>query len=147
MQILPDSRSTTAKCDPVRLRLYLMDFEITNAPLFQQYLSDQELETCINWALDDFNESIPILEYKFTLLDFPLPKLLLRGAALEAMNLTLMKEMRGEMQYQDGGVSNAIYYKSQQFMGIRSTISQEYEQSKMKTKRQMNLENCYGGIN
>ena len=147
MQIFPDTNSTTPKCDPVRLRLYLMDFEVTNAPLFQQYLSDKELETCIQWAVDDFNETTPIFEYKLTVKDFPLPKLLLKGAALEAMNLTLMKEMRGEMQYQDCGISNSIYYKSQQFMSIRSTLSQEYEQSKMRNKRQMNLESCYGGIN
>ena len=90
MQIFPDTNSTTPKCDPVRLRLYLMDFEVTNAPLFQQYLSDKELETCIQWAVDDFNETTPIFEYKLTVKDFPLPKLLLKGAALEAMNLTLL---------------------------------------------------------
>ena len=146
MEILSDTNSTTPKCDAIRLRLYLMDFDTANAPLFQEYLSDADLEKCIQWAVDDFNESPPIFMDRYTVNSYPLPKLLLKGAAVEAMNLTVMRELRGEMQYQDGGVSNAIYYKSQPFMSVKSNLSQDYEQLKMRTKRHINLENCYGGI-
>lgn len=129
------------------VRVHMMDYEEINQPLFIRYLEDTDLDTCIESAIDDFNETPPILYRKYTLYDFPFKRLLLDGAIVRAFKLTVYKELRGEMQYNDGGIQASVYYKSPQFIALRQELEQKYENDKARRKRHLNIENCYGGTN
>jgi hypothetical protein len=117
------------------VRHLLEDYDTTNMPLFSIMLEDPDLQKCIDLAVDDFNESPPILYRKYTIYDFPYKRLLLDGAVVEALKLTALKELRGEMQYSDGGISSTVYYKQPQFTAIRQESEQKYEQDKLRRRK------------
>ena len=129
-----------------QVRLKIMDFDSENAPLYMQYLTDENLQTCITETIEDFNETPPIFRYGYTLEDFPAKDLLLIGSAKKAMELTAMKELRREMSYDDGGIQSNLFYKNPQFRQVISELNADYENKKTRIKRQINLEKCYGGI-
>lgn len=129
------------------VRLYLMDFEDVNIPLMIAYLKNEDIQKCIDETVHDFNETPPILYRKYTLEDFPFKKLLLDGSVVEALKLTVLKELRGEMQYNDGGIASSVYYKSPQFTALRQEYEQKYEIDKQRRKKHLNIEMCYGGTN
>lgn len=129
--------------DDVRHRL--MDYEDVNMPLFNRVLEDTDLQKCIDISVDDFNGTPPILYRQYTGDDFPYKRLLLDGAVVEALKLTALKELRGEMQYSDGGVQSSIYYKNPQFSALRQEAEQKYEQDKVRRKKHLNIQACYGG--
>lgn len=135
-----------SKVRPENVRWKIMDFDAENAPLYEQYLSEEDLWKCIEEALDDFNETPPMFRYDYTLADFPKKNTLLIGAALLAMKITVMKEIRREMQYDDGGISSSVYYKTPAYQQLVAGLDQEYQQSKQRIKRQINAERCYRGM-
>ena len=128
------------------LQLYLEDTVAANMPLQISYLSPSELTFCLELTVADYNETPPIFFQQYTLDTFPYRKLLLLGAAVEALHLTAMKELRGEMTYSDGGVSSTVYYKTPQFTQLKLQLQQEYKELKLRTKRQVNLKNGFGGM-
>ena len=127
------------------VRLQLMDYDNVNQPLLNQILSDAELQDSIEYAIDEFNETPPILTRKYTIEDFPFPKVLLNGIVSHCLGLTALKELRGEMQYNDGGISSTISYKFPQFTSLRQELSAKYAQDSTRCKRHLNINNCYGG--
>ena len=139
--------ATTPVITPVDVRQKLLDYEDVNIPLYTKYLEDADLDNCIATSVDDFNGTPPMLYRQYTLEDFPFKKLLLDGAVLEAMKLTALKELRAEMQYSDGGQQSSVYYKSPQFTALRQEMEQKYEQDKLRRKRHLNIQACYGGAN
>lgn len=131
---------------PEKVRWKIMDFDFVNAPLYERYLTDEDLWQCLDETVDDFNETPPMFMYPYTLADFPKKNLLLEGAALKAMKLTAMKEMRGEMQYDDGGIQSNLYYKTPMYSQVAGEMTQSYENSKRRIKKQMNLSRCFKGV-
>lgn len=127
------------------LKAALADSPEYNQPLGNSYLNNTELNNAIALAIDDYNSSSPILDFPVTVDDFPNKRLLLQGAIVEALKLTVFKELRGRMDYSDGGVQNSLYTKSPEFMALQGQYSQAYETSKLKLKRQLNATACYGG--
>lgn len=127
------------------VRHKLMDYEDANMPLFARMLEDPDIQECIDFAVDDFNETPPLVYRQYTIYDHPFKRLLIDGAVVEALKLTALKELRGEMQYSDGGISSSIYYKSPQFTALRQECEQKYEQDKLRRKRHLNIVACYGG--
>lgn len=127
------------------VRAKLVDYEDVNIPLYIQYLSDDDIQACIDTTIDDFNESPPIIYLQYDILTFPFKRLLIDGAVVEGLRLTAFKELRGEMQYNDGGITSSVYYKSPQFTALRQELEQKYEQDKLRRKRHLNMNNCYGG--
>lgn len=133
---------------PDELRDHLQDFMDTNIPLGIEYLCNQDLEKCIQYAVDDFNDSPPVFRFRqFDVYTFPYRTVLLKGAIAKAFDLTKKKELRGEMQYSDGGIDSIIYHKTDRFQALHQEAMQDYENMKMRVKRQMNMEACYGGSN
>jgi hypothetical protein len=129
------------------LRSYLQDYETTNIPLGVAYLTDPDLTHCIEHAVDDFNETPPMLPLQwYTVETFPHRNLLLIGATVEALHLTSMKELRAEMNYSDGGITSSVYYKTPQFQSLKAELEREYQTKKMRIKKQMNLSNGFGGL-
>ena len=133
---------------PIReLRSYIEDFAGVNAPLYAQNLLDSELYQCLLDTVYDFNESTPLMAHiNYTISDFRFPGLLKEGAAARAFKLIAIKELRGEMQYTDGGTGNALSYKQREFQQYAQMYTQEYEARKLKIRRQLNKENCYGYV-
>lgn len=128
------------------VRQRLMDYDDVNMPLFTKQIQDEDLAVNIADAVDDFNETPPIFTRVYTVDNFPFKQLLLDGAVVRALKLAALKELRGEMQYNDGGVSSTINYKFSQFTALRQELEQKYEQDKLRRKRQLNMQACYGGI-
>ena len=135
---------STSVITPNDLRLALMDYVDVNIPLYKEHLTDQQLWKCIKWACEHFNEVQPRISKEYDITNFPRPKLLLDAALVEALRLTTLVELRGEMQYSDGGVQSSIYYKSQHFSALRQELEQKVEQQIMSVKRSLNINNCYG---
>ena len=127
------------------LKAALADYPEYNQPLGNSYLNPKELNTAIELAIDDYNSSTPILDFPATIENFPNKRLLLQGSIVEALKLTVFKELRGRMDYSDGGVQNSLYTKSPEFMSLQNQYSQMYEASKLRFKRQLNATACYGG--
>lgn len=133
-----------AKITPNDLRLAIMDYSDTNIPLYTQHLTDAMLWKCIEWAVNTFNEFPPHLSRDYTAADFPDKQLLLLLSVVEAFKLTALKELRGEMQYSDGGIQSTIYYKSPQFTALRQELQQQAMQMTSQIKKAENINNCYG---
>lgn len=131
---------------PMDVRLALMDYTDRNIPLYTEYLTDEMLWKCIDWAVAYFNELPPVIGRTYTAADFPRRKLLLDGARVEALKLTSLIELRGEMSYSDGGVQSTIYYKSAQFTALRQEAQQRFEQAATTAKRALNINSCYGAL-
>lgn len=131
---------------PLDVRLGLMDYVDVNIPLYKEHLTDEQLWKCIEWGCETFNELQPQLKKTYTTENFPKPKLLLDLALIEALKLTSLIELRGEMQYSDGGVQSSVYYKSAQFATIRQELQQSTEQHAISLKRSMNVNDCYGHL-
>jgi len=133
---------------PDHLRWKLMDYETENAPLGIQYLTDPDLAKCIQEAVDDYNETPPMFNPLrwWTVNNFPYRELLHEASAVAALRLTVMKEQRREMQYDDGGIQSSIYYKSPQFRALLADLDNAVQTKMLRIKRQVNTQNCYAGI-
>lgn len=136
----------TAKVTVDDIRLNIEDYSDVNIPIYVQQLTDEEIQSAIDYIIDDFNETPPRLSTLYTIATFPSRGLLIDGATMRCFNLTAMKELRGEMQYNDGGISSTISYKFPQFTSLRQELTQKYEQDKYKLKRNLNINLCYGGV-
>lgn len=128
------------------LRLALMDYAERNIPLYVEHLSDEQLWKCIEWAAQGFNEVPPVLSKTYDITNFPRKRLLLELAVIEALRLTSLIELRGEMQYSDGGIQSTIYYKSAHFTQLRQELEQKAAQEVAAAKRSLNIEGCYGHL-
>lgn len=128
------------------VRLALMDFAARNIPLYVCHLTDEDLSKCMDWAMDYINEAPPkVTSTTYTIEDFKYKNLLLQGSVVEALKMTALIELRGEMQYSDGGTQSSIYYKSAQFTQLRQEAEQNFKNAVSAVKRQINVEGCYGG--
>lgn len=140
---MADTNIATVVADDVRLAL--MDYAERNLPLTTPQLTDEQLQQCIIWALDYINEIPPRFEIPYTLETFKNTNVLLRGAVVGALRLIALIELRGEMSYSDGGTQSSIYYKSPQFTALRQEAQASFEEEVRRIKRQINIENGYGG--
>lgn len=136
----------TGVITPNDLRLSLMDYVDTNKPLYKEHLDDEKLWKCIEWAVGYYNDYPPELSKKYTIDNFPKKKLLLDLATVEALRLTSLIELRGEMQYSDGGIQSTVYYKSQHFSQLRQELKQSTDQEIQAVKRAQNINECYGAL-
>lgn len=137
---------TKSVVTPADLRLALMDFATKNIPLYKEHLTEEQLWKCIDWAITLFNDTPPHIYKQYTAADFPRRKLLLDAAMVEALKMTALIELRGEMQYSDGGIQSSIYYKSQQFSALRQELEAKVTQSITAIKRAININDCYGHL-
>lgn len=131
---------------PLDLRLALMDYADMNIPLYREHLTDEVLWKCLEWAVDHYNDVPPRLSKHYTLENFPKRKLLLDLATVEALRLTALVELRGEMQYSDGGIQSTIYYKAQQFNALKQELQARVDAEVTADKRADNINSCYGGL-
>lgn len=146
VQELDTAMQRNSVVTPLDVRLALMDYADINIPLYQEFLTDEMLWKCIEWSVSNFNETPPVIYKKYTAADFPKKKLLLDGAVVEALRLTALKELRGEMQYSDGGVQSSINYKFPQYNALRQELEQKVSQETTATKRSLNINDCYGAL-
>ena len=131
---------------PLDVRLALMDYADKNIPLYQEHLTDEMLWKCIEWGVNHFNDTSPKLSRVYDVTNFPKRKLMLDLAVVEALRLTALVELRGEMQYSDGGIQSTIYYKSQHFNALRQELQAKVDAEIVATKRAENINSCYGHL-
>lgn len=146
LEAISDAMERKSVVTPLDVRLALMDYIPVNIPLYKEYLTDEHLWKCIDWAVTRFNETPPILQTTYSADNFPNRMLLLDSAVVEALKLTALIELRGEMQYSDGGIQSSIYYKSQQFTALRQELQQRVDSATSSIKRSDNINSCYGAL-
>lgn len=146
--LLAISTAMERKCvvTPLDLRLSLMDYSDRNIPLYQEHLTDEMLWKCLEWGVEHYNEVPPKSSTTYTLENFPKRKLLLDMATVEALRLTALVELRGEMQYSDGGIQSSIYYKTQHFNALRQELQSRVDAAITAEKRADNINSCYGEL-
>ena len=129
------------------VRTSLMDFAENNKPLYVEDLTDPDIFRCMVMVVNDFNETPPILaRYQFTLENFPYKFLLNLGATAFALELVALKELRGEMSFDDGGVANSQHYKQGHFNQYAVLRKQEYTQLKRNIKVSLNKNQCWATL-
>lgn len=125
-----------------RVRDYIKDRPELNK-LFDREFTDADIDLAIDLAIDDYNNTPPVLanvEYK----DFPSLALLFKGVIIYLLQGKQLWYSRNRLPYMDGNISIDPYNKAPEYFQLISMLSQEYYNMKMQIKKTQNLENFYG---
>lgn len=117
-----------------------------NKLLGGKYENDPEaLKQCILMSLDDWNMTPPPLN-EVTLESHPSQRLLIHGAAIEALRSAGIWHSRERMPSSDGGTSADDHAKFGEYQGWISMFYNDYESKKLNLKKSINMQNAFGGF-
>jgi hypothetical protein len=128
-----------------RLRKFLRDIDELNKLLEGKESSDSQLRMAVEDALDDWNNTPPLIA-KVTLESHPSPRLLLRGAAIEVLMSAGIFYSRNRLNYSDGGITVAVYDKAQDYQSWANQFVADYERKKIEVKKAINISQGWGGL-
>ena len=128
-----------------RLRKFLRDIDELNKLLDGKESSDSQLRMAIEDALDDWNITPPLIA-KVTLENHPSRRLLIRGAAIEVLTSAGIFYARNRLNYSDGGITVAVFDKSQDYAAWANKFAADYERKKLETKKAQNIAAGWGGV-
>ena len=128
-----------------RLRKFLRDHDELNKLLDRKESSDQQLKMAIEDALDDWNNTPPLLN-AVTFEQHPAPRLLIRGAAIEVLISAGIWHSRNRLSYSDGGITVSVHDKAQEYSGWIGQMRADYERKKTETKKAINMAAAWGGV-
>lgn len=126
------------------LRQFLRDFPELNRLIDGQETSDRMLAWCVIDALDDFNNTPPLLGH-FTVSTFPYRSLLIRGSVITVLESVGLLQTRNQLQFSDGGISVGVSDKAPMIMQWLNMFKSSYEMKKNNYKRAMNIEAALTG--
>lgn len=121
------------------IRAKLRDYPELNRLVAGQETSDREIAFAIMEAVDDFNNTPPLIE-NYTLDTFPSPSLLIRGAIINILESVALLQTRNQMTYSDGqGIQVGVSDKAPMLMSWINLFTQQYEAKKARLKQALNL--------
>jgi hypothetical protein len=126
-----------------QVRMYLRDFPELNRLVDGYESSDRMLAWAVIDALDDFNNTPPLIG-AYTVSGFPYPSLLLRGAVISVLQSVGIMQTRNQLQFSDGGISVGVSDKAPMIMQWVQMLQQSYEQKKVQFKIATNISNALG---
>ena len=127
------------------VRTKLRDFPELNRLIEGKETSDREIALALVEAVDDFNNTPPLIE-AYNLENFPSPSLLIRGALINILESVGLLQTRNQMSYSDGqGIQVSISDKAPMLMQWLTLFMNQYEQKKLRLKKALNLKGALNG--
>ena len=127
------------------VRAKMRDYPELNRLIDGRETSDREIAFAIVEAIDDFNNTPPLIQ-RFTVENFPSPSLLIRGAIVNVLESVGLLQTRNQMSYSDGqGVQVSVSDKAPILMNWIQLFVNQYEQKKFRLKQALNLRGALNG--
>lgn len=126
------------------VRHYLRDFPELNRLIDGQETSDRMLAWCVIDALDDINNTPPLLG-NYTVENFPYRSLLLRGTVLTVLESVGILQTRNQLNFSDGGIQVGVSDKAPMIMQWINMLRGSYEQKKQQYKIAVNITTALDG--
>lgn len=128
-----------------QVRAFMRDYPAANALVDGEETGDELLELFVDMAIDDWNQTPPVLG-RVTVESHPMrSQLVLYVAALALWSASLL-QARNRLAYSDGGVSVQTSDKAEIYQQIAAQIMSQYEAKKARFKKSQNAELAYGGL-
>ena len=127
------------------LRNFIRDKAELNTLIGVQETSDALLSVAIDDALDDWNNTPPIIT-RYTINNFPIKSLLKTGATIFVLRSAGIGKSRNHLTYNDGGISIEKDEKTGLYQSWIDRFEQLWEKRKSDYKMQLNLRACWGGF-
>ena len=145
MPVFVDPNSPVAHKMIGRIRTFMKDFVHKNRLIVGEEASDDEIIVYLELAVDDFNNAhTPRTTY--TLSNFPSFAILLWGSIIQALTSESLLQIRNDLSYSDGGITVATSNKAPAMMLAAQSLMVNYERKVEDLKKQLNLEQCEGGV-
>jgi hypothetical protein len=126
------------------VRAKMRDYPELNRLTDGKESSDREIAMALLLALDDYNNTPPLLD-RATLVNFPSKSLLIDGAIIQLLESLGLLQTRNQMQYSDGqGVVSSVSEKPQMIMQWLNLFKGTHEQKKLRVKMAINLNGALG---
>lgn len=104
--------------------------------------SDRNIATALLLALDDFNNTPPLINAS-TLAEFPSVDLLVRGAIIQLIESLGLLQTRNRLPYADGQIQIQTE-QPQLYMQWWNMFKTDYENKKFRLKQSINLRDALG---
>jgi len=126
------------------VRLYLRDFPELNRLISGEESSDRMIAWAVIDALDDINNSPPLIS-KYQIENFPYRSLLLRGTVLSLLESVGIFQTRNQLSFSDGGIQVGASDKGPMLMQWINLLRGTYEDKKLKWKIAVNIQKAFTG--
>ncbi len=127
------------------VREYMRDYKDSNRLNQAEEFSESRINLCIDFALDDFNNT-PV-QTAFTAEKFPARAILMLGVIAHLYKGEKFFQARNNLTYNDAGVTVNDNDKAPVYAELSSQLMQEFETKTRQWKRQYNLRRGWGGFN
>ena len=123
------------------------DLVDVNRLLQVEELTDEKLSLALKLALDQFNNTPPLISSKQLNCDtFPDTDLLFHGGAVNAMKMAGLMHLRNQLSYNDGGISVNINEKEGQYRQWYADYRAEWSTRVKDLKVALNYEGAFGSV-
>ena len=127
------------------VRTRMRDFPELNRLVEGRETSDREIALAIAEAVDDFNNTPPLIQ-NFGIEDFPSISLLIRGSIINIIESVGLLQTRNQMVYSDGeGVTVNVSDKTPMLIQWLQLFMNQYEAKKLRLKKALNLKGALNG--
>jgi len=143
--VLPTGTNWTLDQAVGAVRQYLGDRPENNKIIPGFEVSNDSIKLAIELAIDEFNNTPPFMQ--FTLATFPSKVVIIHGSIVHCLIMAGIIQSRNYLQFSDGGISEILGDRAQQYQGWIQQISSQvknYKQSSDEIKIAINMENGWG---
>ncbi len=126
------------------VRLFMRDYPQLNRLISGEETSDRTLAWAVLDALDDINNTPPMIK-NWSVEDFPYRSLLLRGAVISALESVGLLYSRNQLNFSDGGISTGTADKAPMIMNWLNLFKSSYESKKTNWKIAKNIAGAFEG--
>lgn len=130
---------------PMDVRLALMDTSPeANTLLDDLEFSDMMILNAVERAIDEWEETPPVLARHFNATNFPFREHLIKGAVGYLLQSVMYRYMRNQMRYQAGGVTLDKNDKGNVYLQLAAQAIGEWRAFVASQKTSMNMNECFG---
>lgn len=127
------------------VRLEVMDTSAElNVLLDDLQFSDMMIASCIQKAVDDWNETPPTLATIYTTMNFPYRSNLCRGAVAYLLEMVVHRYARNRMVHANAGLTMDDQDKQQTYGGLAMQAKNQWKMFVASKKTQQNMTQCFG---
>lgn len=129
------------------IRMRLADSAVENDLLGQVEFSAADIVDAIRIPVREWNETPPLMtRYRFSCLNFPYYELWMKGILYHLLRRAISHYQRVKLRVNHGGVSGDDREKDQEYMSMAELYRQEFRESLLNIKTQLNISQLGGTI-